>query len=80
MSPYTLWNPTPMPIFRNRQAFHSTLLVALLFLLWPSLLAAGPDPRPNLILLMALLPIKMVARWAFNMKYFISVPEYFLNF
>jgi hypothetical protein len=34
----------------------------------------------NLILLMALLPIKMVARWAFNLKYFISIPEYFLNF
>lgn len=34
----------------------------------------------NLLLLMALLPIKMVVRWAFNLKYFISVPEYFLNF
>jgi Cytochrome b(C-terminal)/b6/petD len=34
----------------------------------------------NLILLMALLPIKMLARWTVNMKYFISIPEYFLNF
>jgi hypothetical protein len=34
----------------------------------------------NLMLWMALLPIKMVTRWAFNMKYFISIPEYFLNF
>ena len=34
----------------------------------------------NLILLMGLLPLKMVARWVVNMKYFISIPEYFLNF
>ncbi len=34
----------------------------------------------NLLLWMALLPIKMVTRWAFNMKYFVSIPEYFLNF
>ncbi|MBP86132.1 MAG: hypothetical protein CMJ64_05350 [Planctomycetaceae bacterium] len=34
----------------------------------------------NLILLMGLLPLKMVARWVVNLKYFISIPEYFLNF
>jgi hypothetical protein len=34
----------------------------------------------NLILFMALLPLKMVTRWVFNMKYFVSIPEYFLNF
>ncbi len=33
----------------------------------------------NLLLLMALLPIKMVCRWAFNLKYFVAIPEYFLN-
>lgn len=33
-----------------------------------------------LLLTMALLPIKMVARWVWNMKYFIAIPEYFLNF
>ncbi len=33
----------------------------------------------NLLLLMALLPIKMICRWAFNLKYFVSIPEYFLN-
>ncbi len=33
-----------------------------------------------LLLTMALLPIKMVARWTINLKYFISIPEYFLNF
>jgi Cytochrome b(C-terminal)/b6/petD len=34
----------------------------------------------NLLLFMASLPIKMVLRWSFNLKYLISVPEYFLNF
>jgi len=34
----------------------------------------------NLLLIMALLPIKMVLRWTINLKYFISIPEYFLNF
>lgn len=33
----------------------------------------------NLLLLMALLPIKMVLRWLFNLKYLIAIPEYFLN-
>jgi hypothetical protein len=33
----------------------------------------------NLLLLMALLPIKMICRWAFNLKYFVSIPEYYLN-
>lgn len=34
----------------------------------------------NLLLTMGLLPLKMFARWSFNMKYFIAIPEYFLNF
>ncbi|REK31485.1 MAG: hypothetical protein DWQ42_00740 [Planctomycetota bacterium] len=33
----------------------------------------------NLILFMALLPIKMVLRWTVNLKYIIAIPEYFLN-
>lgn len=33
----------------------------------------------NLLLFMALLPIKMILRWSFNLKYLISIPEYFLN-
>lgn len=33
-----------------------------------------------LLLFMASLPIKMVLRWSFNMKYLVSIPEYFLNF
>jgi hypothetical protein len=34
----------------------------------------------NLLILMALLPLKMVLRWTINLKYFVSIPEYFLNF
>jgi hypothetical protein len=33
----------------------------------------------NLLLLMTLLPIKMILRWTCNLKYIISIPEYFLN-
>jgi hypothetical protein len=32
------------------------------------------------LLVMALVPIKMVARWTANLKYFISLPEYMTNF
>ena len=34
----------------------------------------------NLLLFMMALPIKMVLRWTFNLKYIIAIPEYFLNF
>jgi hypothetical protein len=33
----------------------------------------------NLLLFMALLPIKMVLRWAFSLKYIVSIPEWFFN-
>lgn len=33
----------------------------------------------NLLLTMALLPLKMVLRWSFNLKYFIAIPEYLMN-
>jgi len=33
----------------------------------------------NLLLFMAALPIKMVFRWAFNLKYIVAIPEYFFN-
>lgn len=33
-----------------------------------------------LLLLMVLLPIKMICRWSFNLNYFVSIPEYSLNF
>jgi hypothetical protein len=34
----------------------------------------------NLMLLMLTLPIKMILRWTFNLKYIISIPELSLNF
>ena len=34
----------------------------------------------TLLLFMMSLPIKMVLRWVFNLKYLIAIPEYFLNF
>ncbi|MFO7904276.1 MAG: hypothetical protein R6U98_16550 [Pirellulaceae bacterium] len=33
-----------------------------------------------LLLMMVLLPIKMICRWSFNMNYFLSIPEFSLNF
>jgi hypothetical protein len=33
----------------------------------------------NLLLFMALLPLKMLLRWTINLKYFITMPEYLLN-
>lgn len=33
----------------------------------------------NLLLLMVALPLKMMLRWTVNLKYIISIPEYFLN-
>ena len=33
----------------------------------------------NLLLIMMMLPIKMVLRWTVNLKYIVSIPEYFLN-
>ncbi|MEX2187032.1 MAG: hypothetical protein WD875_09575 [Pirellulales bacterium] len=34
----------------------------------------------NLLLMMAILPIKMALRWSFNLKYIIHIDEWFLNF
>ncbi|HEX3727150.1 MAG TPA: hypothetical protein VHV08_12940 [Pirellulales bacterium] len=34
----------------------------------------------NLLLFMAALPLKMALRWTLNLKYIVSIPEYFLNF
>jgi hypothetical protein len=33
----------------------------------------------NLILWMAILPVKMLLRWAFALKYIIGIPEWFFN-
>ena len=33
----------------------------------------------NLVLWMAILPVKMVLRWTVNLKYLVAIPEYFFN-
>ena len=33
----------------------------------------------QLLLWMAALPLKMVLRWALNLKYLVNIPEYFFN-
>lgn len=33
----------------------------------------------NILLMMAFLPLKMVLRWSFNLKYIVNIPEYFFN-
>ena len=69
------------------------VLVAAYFLLLPPLMATTIFRKyflkmgfirymimANLLLFMLSLPIKMVLRWVFNLKYIISIPEIFLNF
>jgi hypothetical protein len=69
------------------------ILVAIYFILLPPIMAATIFRKffvkmgfirymlmSNLLLMMFSLPLKMVARWTWNLKYFISIPEYFLNF
>jgi hypothetical protein len=34
----------------------------------------------SLMLLMLTLPIKMILRWTFNLRYLVSIPEFSLNF
>jgi Cytochrome b(C-terminal)/b6/petD len=34
----------------------------------------------NLLLFMVALPLKMILRWSFNLKYIVAIPEFFLNF
>lgn len=69
------------------------LLVGAYFLLLPPIMAATVFRQffvrmgfirfmlmSQLLLFMAALPLKMVLRWTVNLKYLISIPEYFLNF
>lgn len=69
------------------------VLVGAYFLLLPPLMAATVFRKffvrmgfirymimANLLLFMLALPLKMILRWVFNLKYIIAIPEYFLNF
>jgi hypothetical protein len=81
---YILWREVP-----------GLILLGAYFLWLPSLFARYSKRfasyrqrlgRPSylvlmtLLLIMALLPVKMVCRWSFNLNYFVSMPEYFFNF
>ena len=68
------------------------LLIAVYFAVLPGLLAMTVFRKffdrmgfvrymvfSNLILMMAALPLKMLSRWFFNLKYIVYIPEYFLN-
>ena len=68
------------------------LMIMLYFAILPPLLAATVLKNffrrmgflrymvfTHLLLMMAALPIKMVLRWAFDLKYLINIPEYFFN-
>jgi hypothetical protein len=81
----------PLPkLWPIREAFGIGLVLAYMGL--PPLLAAGPFRRfylkmgaPRyyvgsfLFLVMMLLPIKMVLRWLFNLKYIVHIQEIFFN-
>lgn len=71
------------------------VLLAVYYLLVPGVLTRALRPLRSLrtqlergryvvlmflLLTMGLLPVKMLCRWLFNMNYFVSIPEYFLNF
>jgi hypothetical protein len=69
------------------------ILLALYFLALPPIMATTVFRKffvrmgfirfmvmANLLLFMAALPLKMVLRWTVNLKYIVSIPEYFLNF
>ncbi len=68
------------------------LILVLLYVALPPLLAAGPFRRfylkmgapryyvgAMLFLIMMSLPIKMVLRWLFNLKYIVNIQEIFFN-
>ncbi len=59
------------PLLTMRVAFLQDLLKKMGFIRYGILL--------NLALLMASLPMKMLLRWLFNLKYIVSIPEFFFN-
>jgi hypothetical protein len=85
-------NPIPvLPHWAVRE-WLGFVLVGIYFLILPAILRATVFRRMYenmgairysimvfLLLLMALMPIKMVLRWLFNLKYFIYLPEFNAN-
>lgn len=89
---YMIWQNKELPSNIFIREMWGFLIVFIYFGLMPLILAKtffkgiyeklGPlryTIFAVLLLLTALLPIKMSLRWAFNIKYIIAIPEYFLN-
>ena len=85
-------NPIPMLPYWLVREWLGFVLMGFYFLVAPLLLRATVFRRMYenmggiryvimvmLLLLMALMPIKMVLRWVFNLKYFIFLPEFNAN-
>ena len=81
-----------MPGFWLVREIFGLLVIGLYFVVLPVLLAKtiwkkfyvemGMLPYvigSHLMLWMVLIPIKMYLRWTVNLKYFVALPEFFLN-
>ena len=90
---YVKWLEIGLPESILLREAPGLILVFILVAVLPVLLAKtilkkyyedlGPSRYSIFVVLMifgALLPIKMYLRWLFNLKYLISIPEYFFNF
>ena len=89
---WVMWLDKPLPdqvLLRELPGF---LLIGAYFVVGPALLAvtvlkkffqemgfARYSILVMLLLCMASLPIKMLLRWFFNLKYLVSIPEWFFN-
>ena len=85
----TGWEKTAVILQRESPGF---ILILLYLIVLPPLMAATIFKKfyakmgfirymvfSNLVLFMAALPIKMVLRWSFNLKYLVTIPEWFFN-
>ena len=90
---YVKWLEIGLPESILLREAPGLILVFILVAVLPVLLAKtilkkyyedlGPSRYSIFVVLMifgALLPVKMYLRWLFNLKYLISIPEYFFNF
>ncbi len=89
---YVKWLGTGLPSFWLTREIWGFLIVILYFLLPAPILArtlfkdfykqlglARYSVMVLLFLCMFALPIKMLLRWLFNLKYIVAIPEYFFN-
>ena len=89
---YVQWLGTGLPSFWLTREIWGFLIVILYFLVPPPVLAQTAFKefyktmgftRYSVMILfflcMVALPIKMLLRWLFNLKYIVAIPEYFFN-